>query len=204
VTRGAGPIGLDIALANNQRRFTVAQDLVTTQPAAKVYEHGIKIALVDVRRNLRTAIDPQAKTGNYLNSVMALAEARRAGAAEAIMLDHQEHVTEGASSNIFVVVGDVVLTPPLEAGILMGITRTVVLEIARKNGIKILELPLTTDVVLNADEAFITSSIREIVPVVRVDETVLGTGRPGPMVKRIRALFDDYVADYVAANRRED
>jgi len=203
VTRGSGPIGLDIALADDQRRFVVAKDLKEIRPPEEDYERGIKIALVDVRRNLRTALDPQAKTGNYLNSVMALVEARRMGAAEAIMLDHQEHITEGASSNIFVVVGDVLLTPPLEAGILMGITRSVVLALARANGIKVLELPLTATVLFDADEAFITSSIREIMPVLSVNDRVLGNGEPGPMVREIRTLFDDYVVGYVKANRRE-
>jgi branched-chain amino acid aminotransferase len=201
VTRGAGPIGLDVSLAQNQRRFVIAKPLDEVTPSDDVYVDGVKIALVSVRRNLRTAIDPQAKTGNYLNSVMALMEARKEGAFEAIMLGHKGHITEGASSNVFAVVGDTVLTPPLEAGILMGITRRVVLEVARENEIRILELPLTEDVLLNADEAFITSSIREIVPVVQVDDQVLGLGRPGPVVTKIRELFSDYATAHITANR---
>jgi branched-chain amino acid aminotransferase len=201
VTRGSGPIGLDIALASDQRRFVVAKPLEEVRPKASVYEEGVKIALVSVRRNLQTAIDPQAKTGNYLNSVMALVEARKKGAFEAIMLGHRGNVTEGSSSNIFAVVGGILLTPPVDAGILKGITRTVVLEIARSQNMKVLELPITSDVLLGADEAFITSSIREIVPVVQVDDQILGTGKPGPVVAQIRALFKSYVQTYVEANR---
>ena len=196
VTRGSGPIGLDIALASNQRRFVVAKPLQEVRPNPKVYDEGVKIELVSVRRNLKNAIDPKAKTGNYLNSVMALAEARQAGAFEAVMLDHRGTVTEGASSNIFAVVGGVILTPPVDAGILLGITRTVVLEVARKAGMKVLELPLSEDVLLAADEAFITSSVREIVPVVRINENVLSDGRPGPVVQRVCQLFASYVASH--------
>ncbi len=196
MTRGSGPIGLDIALASNQRRFVVAKPLQEVRPNPKVYDEGVKIELVSVRRNLKNAIDPKAKTGNYLNSVMALAEARQAGAFEAVMLDHRGTVTEGASSNIFAVVGGVILTPPVDAGILLGITRTVVLEVARKAGMKVLELPLSEDVLLAADEAFITSSVREIVPVVRINENVLSDGRPGPVVQRVCQLFASYVASH--------
>ena len=199
VTRGSGPIGLDIALATDQRRFVVAKSLEEVRPKESVYVDGVKIALVSVRRNLQTAIDPQAKTGNYLNSVMALVEARRNGAFEAVMLGHRGNVTEGSSSNIFAVVGGVLLTPPIEAGILKGITRTVVLEIARANDMKVLELPLTSEVLRTADEAFITSSIREIVPVVMVDDDILGAGKPGPMVARVRSLFADYVQRHIKA-----
>jgi len=200
VTRGSGPIGLDIALASNQRRFVVAKPLQEVRPHPKVYDEGVKIELVSVRRNLKNAIDPKAKTGNYLNSVMALAEAKQAGAFEAVMLDHRGTVTEGASSNIFAVVGGVILTPPVDAGILLGITRTVVLDVARKAGMKVLELPLSEDVLLAADEAFITSSVREIVPVVRINENVLGDGKPGPIVRRVCELFADYVASHNQAN----
>ena len=196
VTRGSGPIGLDIALASNQRRFVVAKPLQEVRPDPKVYDEGVKIELVSVRRNLKNAIDPKAKTGNYLNSVMALAEARQAGAFEAVMLDHRGTVTEGASSNIFAVVGGVILTPPVDAGILLGITRTVVLEVARQAGMKVLELPLSEDVLLAADEAFITSSVREIVPVVRINENVLGDGKPGPVVRRVCELFASYVTSH--------
>ena len=197
VTRGSGPIGLDIALAQSQRRIVIAKDVAEVAPPPEVYTEGVEVALVSVRRNLRTAIDPRAKTGNYLNSVMALAEARERGAYEAVMLDHRDYVTEGASSNVFVVVDDTLLTPPLDAGILEGVTRAVVLKVARSIGVKVLQVPLTADMLTAGSEVFITSSVREIVPVVRVDGERLGDGRPGPVHGAIREGFDAYVRSYV-------
>lgn len=202
VTRGAGPIGLDIALAEAPCRIIVVKTLEGMRPSAAAYEDGVKIALVGVRRNLRAAIDPMAKTGNYLNSVMALAEARAAGAYEAVMLDHRDFVTEGASSNVFVVVGDVLLTPPLDAGILMGVTRSVVLKVARQSGLRVLELPFSHETLCrDADEVFITSSVREIVPVTWVDDVRIAGGKPGPITKKVMALFAEYVQSYVRAHR---
>jgi branched-chain amino acid aminotransferase len=198
-TRGAGPLGLDPRLAEDPTRMVLAMPL--NPPGPEAYRDGVGIALVSVRRNLRDAIDPQAKTGNYLNSVMALAEAKARGAYEAVMLDHRDYVTEGASSNVFCVMGETVLTPPLDVGILEGITRAAVFKVCRQAGLRVLELPLTAAALEAADEVFITSSIREIVPVVRVDATPVGSGTPGAMYRRIRTLFDAYVAEYVAARK---
>ena len=198
-TRGAGQLGLDPALAEHPVRVVMAMPL--SPPPPEVYRSGATIALVSVRRNLRTAIDPRAKTGNYLNSVMALAEARRRGAHEAVMLDHRDYVTEGASSNVFAVIGTTVFTPPHDIGILEGITRSVVFRVAAEGGLRVLELPLSERALHEADEVFITSSIREVVPVVRVDDTLVGNGRVGPVYGKIRALFDAYVERYVAARR---
>lgn len=201
VTRGAGPIGLDIALAEAPCRIVVVKSLEGMRPPPAAYAEGVKIALVGVRRNLRAAIDPMAKTGNYLNSVMALAEARASGAYEAVMLDHRDFVTEGASSNVFVVVGDVLLTPPVDAGILVGVTRAVVLKVARAAGLRVLELPFSADTLhRDADEVFITSSVREIVPVTQVDEVRIGDGKPGPLTRRVMDLFAAYVQAYVRAH----
>ncbi len=195
VTRGAGPLGLDPNLALDPQRIIIAMPVQA--PPAAVYERGANVVLTSVRRNLQAAIDPRAKTGNYLNSVMAVAEAKRRGAFEAIMLDHRDFVTEGASSNVFSVVGGAVLTPPLDAGILEGVTRSVVLRVAREAGILVLEVPLTAPMLEQADEVFITSSIREIVPIVKVDDTRIGDGRPGPVTGRIRGLFAEHVERYV-------
>lgn len=198
-TRGSGPLGLDPRLAENPAWMVIAMPL--NPPPPKTYADGAAVALVSVRRNLRDAIDPKAKTGNYLNSVMALSEAKQRGAYEAVMLDHRDYVTEGASSNVFAVMGDRVLTPPLDVGILEGITRRVVLKVCEQGGLRVLELPLTEAALLTADEVFITSSIREIVPIVKVDETAIGAGRPGPVYQNIRGLFDAYVRTYVETHR---
>lgn len=198
-TRGAGRLGLDPALAEDPVRVVIAMPL--SPPPREVYEKGASVALVSVRRNLRTAIDPRAKTGNYLNSVMALAEARRRGADEAVMLNHRDYITEGASSNVFAVIGTTVFTPPLDIGILEGITRSVVFRVAAEGGLRVMELPLSEQALREADEVFITSSIREVVPVVRVDDAPVGEGTVGPIYRKVRALFDRYVERYVAARR---
>ncbi len=196
-TRGSGPIGLDLSLAESPVRLVIVQPV--KPPPQEVYDQGAKIALTSVRRNHREAIDPEAKTGNYLNSVMALAEAKQRGAYEAVMLDHRDFVTEGASSNVFMASGGVLLTPPIDVGILRGVTRRVVVDCARQGGLRVLELPINEEALKDADEVFITSSIREIVPIVAVDDTVIGEGRPGPIYGKVRALFDAYVQAYVAA-----
>lgn len=194
-TRGSGEISLDPAVARDPQRIVIAQAL--NAPPQVVYEEGVRVALVGVRRNLKAAIDPQAKTGNYLNSVLAFGEARRGGFYEAIMLDHRDLVTEGASSNVFAVFGSTLVTPPLEAGILKGVTRTVVTEVASQGGLQVLNLPLTESALLSADEVFITSSIREIVPVVAIGETEIGR-EPGPIYREVRRLFGAYVKTYIA------
>ena len=198
-TRGAGRLGLDPALAEHPVRVVIAMPL--NPPPPEVYEKGAAVALVSVRRNLRTAIDPRAKTGNYLNSVMALAEARRRGADEAVMLDHRDYITEGASSNVFAVIGTTVFTPPHDIGILEGITRSVVFRAAAAGGLRVVELPLSERALREADEVFITSSIREVVPIVRMDDAPVGDGAVGPIYRRVRTLFDGYVDRYVAARR---
>ena len=198
-TRGAGPIGLDVNLAEAPVRLVIVQPVKS--PPQAIYEQGAKVALTSVRRNLRAALDPEAKTGNYLNSVMALAEAKQRGAYEAVMLDHRDFITEGASSNVFMVTGGVVLTPPVDVGILRGVTRKVIINVAQQAGLRVLELPITEAALKDADEVFITSSIREIVPIVAVDDTTIGEGRPGPVYAKLRALFMEYVQAYVQAQK---
>lgn len=197
-TRGSGKLGLDPGLAEDPVRVVIAMPL--DPPPEALYTTGASIALVSVRRNLRTAIDPRAKTGNYLNSVMAVKEARQRGAYEAVMLDHRDYVTEGASSNIFAVFERAIFTPPLDAGILRGVTRAVIFEVARRAGLRLLELPLSEAALKQADEVFISSSIREIVPINRVDDVTIGEGVPGPIFRQIRRLFAEYVAEYAEAH----
>ncbi|MBI4820879.1 MAG: aminotransferase class IV [Deltaproteobacteria bacterium] len=189
VTRGAGAIGLDVALAEAPRRLVFVEHVEKKRPPRAAYEDGVKLAIVGVFRNLREAIDPAAKTGNYLNSVLALAEAKKRGAYEALMLDHRGMVTEGASSNVFVVFDRLLLTPPLEVGILAGVTRHVVLELAPTIGARAIEAPLTPKVIGDADECFITSTIREIVPVTRIDDRTIGDGRPGQLTSVLRSSY---------------
>lgn len=194
VTRGHGPIDLDPSAALEPTYIVVAMPIKTLPPEA--YVEGIGVQIVQVVRNHVRAVDPQAKTGNYLNSVMALREARAAGAYEAIMLDAQGRVAEGASSNVFAVVGGVVLTPPIEVGLLAGITRRTVIDVCARKHRRFLEIPLSADNLREADEVFITSSIREVVPVVKVDGLSIGAGIPGEVVTEIRQGYQEYVTEY--------
>jgi len=187
MTRGAGEIGLDPALAVDPVAVVIAQPLAG--PPVRAYREGVKVAIVGLRRAAPEAIDPSAKTGAHLPNVLAVREARSAGAFEALLLDGRGFVTEGSSSNVFSVSGGVLRTPPLAAGILEGVTRGVVLRLARGAGIGVEEAPLLPEDLEGADEVFITSTVREIVPVTRLGEHVVGAGRPGPLTGRLHAEF---------------
>jgi branched-chain amino acid aminotransferase len=187
MTRGAGEIGLDPALAVDPIALVIAQPLVG--PPRRAWIEGLKVAVVGVRRAAPEAIDPSAKTGAHLPNVLAVREARAAGAHEALLLDARGAVTEGSSSNVFAVRGGRVLTPPLAAGILEGVTRGLVLRIAGEIGIAAEEAPLRPEDLEGADEVFITSTVREIVPVTRVGDIAVGSGRPGPVTARLHHAF---------------
>jgi branched-chain amino acid aminotransferase len=187
MTRGAGEIGLDPALAVDPVALVVVQPLAG--PPLRAYRDGVRAAIVGVRRAAPEAIDPSAKTGAHLPNVLAVKEARAAGAYEALLLDGRGFVTEGSSSNVFAVSGGVVRTPPLAAGILEGVTRGVVLRLARRVGIPIDEAPLRPEDLEGADEVFITSTVREIVPVIRLGERAVGSGTPGAVTRRLHGEF---------------
>ncbi len=187
MTRGAGEIGLDPALAVDPVALVIVQPL--PGPPARAYAEGVAAAVVGVRRASPRAIDPSAKTGSHLPNVLALREARAAGAYEALLLDEGGFVTEGSSSNVFAVSAGRVVTPPLAAGILEGVTRGLVLRIARSAGLPAEETPLRPGDLEGADEVFITSTVREIVPVVRLGSQTVGSGRPGPVTTRLHRAF---------------
>lgn len=192
VTRGAGEIGLDIALAERPSTIVIVRPLKL--PSAEQYERGIHIQIVGVQRTSRRAIDPNVKSGNYLNSILALAEARAAGADEAIMCDAEGRIAEGASSNLFAVCAGEVVTPALDIGLLAGITRGRVIELARGDGLTVREAELDPKDVRGADEVFITSSIRGILPVRRVDDAQV-RGAPGPVTRRLMDLYAAFLSD---------
>jgi branched-chain amino acid aminotransferase len=187
MTRGAGEIGLDPALAVDPVAVIIVQPLAGAP--ARAYAEGVKAAIVGVRRASPEAIDPSAKTGAHLTHVLALREARAAGAYEALLLDDRGFVTEGSSSNVFAVRAGRLATPPLAAGILEGVTRGVVLRLARELGVAAEETPLRPEDLEGADEVFITSTIREIVPVTRLGDRPVGSGGPGPLTRRLHAAF---------------
>lgn len=187
MTRGAGELGLDPALAVDPRALVIAMPL--RAPPLAAYRDGVALRIVGIRHDAPEAVDTQAKTGAHLANVLAVAEARRAGAHEALLLDRDGFVTEGASSNVFAVRGGTLLTPPLEAGILEGVTRAVVLELAREAALQVREAPLRPEALGSADELFVTSSAREVLPATQLDGRPVGSGRVGPVTTRLHSLF---------------
>jgi len=193
VTRGAGPLSLDPSMADKPRIVVIVKEVRT--PPVEAYRDGIEISIVGVVRTPPGAVDPAAKSGNYLNNIMALRQALQRGASEALMCNVDGKLSEGASSNIFVVHGDAVRTPSVGAGILEGITRRNVLDLAAAAGMDAGEGSLEPADLRSADEAFITSSIREILPVCRVDGQAVGGGAPGPITRRLHEAYKRAVAE---------
>jgi branched-chain amino acid aminotransferase len=197
VTRGAGEIALDPAAADEPRLIVIVRPPKAPPPEA--YRDGVEVAIVGRTRYApgvaTSTVDPQVKSGNYLGSVMAIAEARKRGAFEAILCDNIGRITEGSSSNFFIVRGGWVSTPPLSVGLLEGITRRKVMDLLDGLGIRWAEQPLWPIDLHQADEAFITSSVRGLVPVTRVDGQPLGDGKPGPITRRVMQAYDALVRE---------
>ena len=187
MTRGAGELGLDPALAVDPVAIVISGPLQA--PPHRAYRSGVSCRVVGVRHDAPEAADTTAKTGAHLSNVLALAEARRAGAHEALLLDRDGLVTEGASSNVFAVRDGKLDTPPLAAGILEGVTRGIVIALARGSGIEVREAPLRPEAMAAADELFITSTAREILPVTSLDEKAVGSGQVGEITTRLHRLF---------------
>lgn len=160
------------------------------------YSEGVVGAVVAVRRNHPQALDPAIKSCNLLNNIFAVREAQARGAAEAIMLNDRGEVAEGASSNIFMVKDGVLLTPPLHAGILAGVTRDVLLELAPQEGIPVREETFGLAQLFAADEVFLSSTLKEAAPVTSIDGRPVGSGRPGPVTGRLLVAFRRYAPEH--------
>lgn len=191
VTRGSGPLSLDPDSARHPLRVILVEPV--TPPARDLYVRGIALAVVHGRRVTDDTAAAGAKVTNYLPNLLALREAKRRGAQEALFVDAGGHVLEGASSNVFVVAGGRLATPPVAAGILPGITRAHVLAAAAALGIPCDERALSLDELLAADEVFVTSSIRELLSVVRVDERTVGGAAPGATTRALHRRFRESV-----------
>lgn len=187
MTRGSGDLGLDPALAVAPTAIVIVHPLAG--PPASAYRDGVEACIVGVARAAPTAADPSAKTGLHLPHVLAVREARLHGAYEALLTDGRGRVTEGASSNLFAVREGRVLTPHLAGGILEGVTRGVVLRLARELALGTEEVELAATDLDRADELFITSTLREILPVTRLGGRPVGTGRVGPVTLRLHLAF---------------
>jgi branched-chain amino acid aminotransferase len=191
VTRGQGALGLDPGLAERPSRVVIVQQLHT--PPAHLYSDGIAVISYRTQRPADATSAMGAKVGNYLVSVLAMREAGSVGALEALIVDAKGSVLEGGSSNVFLVVGGTLVTPDVSAGILPGITRAHLLELAHAIGIPVeLRTPSLAEAYA-ADEVFISSSIRELMPVVRLDEQTIGSGKPGPVFAGLLREFRKHV-----------
>lgn len=187
ITRGSGELGLDPALAGHPTRVVIVTELHPPEDAA--YEIGISAVTFSLRRTADSTSASGAKIGNYLTSVLAMREARAHGASEALVVDVHQAIVEGATSNVFFVKGGRLVTPPLEAGILPGITRAAVLRAATHLGIPVdFRAPLVGELA-SFEEVFISSSIRELLAIVRIDGTPVGEGAPGPLYGKLLAEF---------------
>jgi len=187
ITRGSGSLGLDPNKTSDPQVIIIA-DHITLYPP-EFYEKGLKIVTSGTIRNHPAALSPRIKSLNYLNNILAKLEGLQAGCVEALMLNHKGEVAECTGDNIFLVKDGILLTPPIDAGILDGITRGVAIDLARQAGIDVREVPLTRHDVYTADECFLTGSAAEVVPVVEVDQRKIGDGEPGSITQDLMKRF---------------
>lgn len=191
VSRGKGDLGLD-PFSCSLAEVIIIVDQVRLFPP-ELYEKGLEIVTVPTRRNTPDALNPKIKSLNYLNNVLVKIEARRAGVLEALMLNHEGYVCEGSGDNIFLVKNGRLLTPPGYLGALEGITRAMVIDLAKEKGYEVAEVPFTRHDVYVADECFLTGTAAEVIPVVSLDSRVIDQGTPGPITQEMIAGFRDAV-----------
>jgi branched-chain amino acid aminotransferase len=187
VSRGAGDIGLDPALCSSPTVVVMAKPLVP--PASHLYETGVSVIVASTKRNLPSALSPHIKTTNFLNNIQAKREAIAAGAFDGLLLNWEQHLTEGTISNVFLVTNGMLQTPALECGLLDGITRMIVIRLARELDIHVEEGRYTVDQLYRADECFLTNTSMEIMPVTSVDRRPVGDGKPGPFTLKLKEQF---------------
>lgn len=189
VTRGVGELTYKLEATPAATVVIIVKPLPGF-PATN-YTQGIRLATVSVRRNHPSTLDPMIKSNNLMNTALAMQQAYRAGADEALIENLDGHVSECSQCNVFAVRGGAILTPPLTDGLLPGITRQVVLEVAQAAGLDAREAVLTVADIATADEVFVTSTTREITPVASLDGQPIGTGTPGPITRQVMRLFAD-------------
>ena len=187
VSRGEGDLGLDPAKCPTPQVIIIA-DKISIYPQ-KLYEEGLEVIISSVRRNNPCALDPRIKSLNYLNNILAKLEATAKGVPEAIMLNDDGYVTECTGDNLFIVEKGILTAPPIWMGILRGITRDVVIELARKEGIPVEERAFTPFSMYTSDECFLTGTAAEVIPVTRVDGRVIGNGSVGSVTRMLIAKF---------------
>ena len=195
VTRGIGEINIDPSSCENPNIILIVMDV--TSYSQSFYEKGIQVALVSIKRNPLDSLNPNIKTGNYLNNVLAKMEAEKLGAQDAIMVNPWGYLTEGTTSNLFFVCDGHILTPSMDCGILSGITREIIIQLAKENGLHIEEGKWPGAELLKADEIFLTGTIKKVMPVSHLDGRPVGKGKPGPITLRLLRLYDDLLTKKV-------
>ena len=187
VTRGVGDLGLDPDKCPKPSIIIIA-DKIVLYPQ-KYYEEGLEIVTVSVRRNYAEAINPRIKSLNYLNNILAKIEGKQAGAEEVLMLNAEGYVVECSGDNIFWIKNEVLVTPPVHMGILEGVTRNSVIDLAREAGMRVEERVFTRHDLYIADECFLTGTAAEVIPVVKIDRRSIGDGQPGKITQRLITAF---------------
>jgi branched-chain amino acid aminotransferase len=199
ITRGEGDIGLDPTLAKRSNLVIIARAFRNNPEWW--YEKGVNLIIPNIERNAKRSTDPNIKSGNYLNNVLAYMEAKKLGAYDALMLNAQGHVTEGTTNNIWFVCNNELYTPDLSVGLLKGITREMILHLTQQLGLKVSQGAYTVEKLKTASEAFLTSSTREIVPVVKIDDWSVGDGKPGAITKKVHQAYRQFVQAHLRANQ---
>jgi len=187
VTRGVGELTYDLKATPDPSVVIIVKPQV--DPPAEAYDKGVRVVIVDIVRNHPATVNPMIKSNNLMNSALAMQQALRSNAFEGVMRNYQGELTECTTANLFVVKNDVALTPPLAAGLLPGITREFLFEIGKDIGVDVAERILGDDDLFGADEAFLTSTTRELVPIVTVNDRPIADGRPGPVTWKLLNAF---------------
>lgn len=187
ITRGIGEIGYDPAYCPEPSVVVIVKP--HTDTALSAYTDGVEVSLVGVMRNHPGSVNPLIKSNNLLNNALGQQEAIRKGAFEAVMRNYRGEIAECSQSNIFIVKDGVALTPPADAGLLIGLTRNFIFEVAAEIGVPAREQVIQEADLFGADECFLSSTTRELVPIVRVDDHVIGSGRPGPVTAQLLEGF---------------
>ncbi len=187
ISRGVGDIGLDPALCPVPTVVIMTKPLVPAPSA--LYETGVTLVVAKTKRNLSSALSPHIKSTNFLNNILAKREAIAAGAFDSVLLNWENYLTECTVSNLFFVAGGRLCTPSVDCGLLDGITRDIVIQLARETHIAVEEGRFSADRLFQAEECFLTNTSMEIMPVYAVDRRPIGSGKPGPITRQLQSIF---------------
>ncbi|HNX27328.1 MAG TPA: branched-chain-amino-acid transaminase [Phycisphaerae bacterium] len=191
ITRGKGTLGLNPKKCSEASAFIITGNI--KMYPEEMYRNGMPVIIGKTIRTSVTMFNPAVKSLNYLNNIMAKLEGIAAGVEEVLMTNDKGNIAEASGDNVFIIKDGVLMTPPKEAGILLGVTRSVVMHMARKLGMKVLEINITPKDVYQADECFLTGTAAEVISVTSVDGKIIGCGKAGAVTQKIRAAFKEFV-----------